>query len=52
MDDLQVHINNICERNYVKIESGRRVVPTEVAVGRPLRMPVPWHRHNHCHRHA
>ena len=29
---ISVHINNICERNYVKIESGRRVVPTELGI--------------------
>eukprot|EP01025_Chloroclados_australasicus_P061138 TRINITY_DN797_c0_g2_i2.p1 TRINITY_DN797_c0_g2~~TRINITY_DN797_c0_g2_i2.p1 ORF type:complete len:869 (-),score=15.44 TRINITY_DN797_c0_g2_i2:249-2855(-) len=29
---IPVHINNICERNYVKIQSGRRVVPTELGV--------------------
>ena len=29
---IAVHINNICERNYVKIESGRRVVPTELGI--------------------
>jgi hypothetical protein len=27
---ISTHINNICERNYVRIESGRRVVPTEL----------------------
>lgn len=29
---IPVHINNICERNYVRIESGRRVVPTELGI--------------------
>ena len=27
---IAVHINNICERNYVAIQPGRRVVPTEL----------------------
>lgn len=25
---MPIHINNICERNYVKVEHGRRLVPT------------------------
>ena len=29
---IAVHINNICERNYVKIQGGRRVVPTELGI--------------------
>lgn len=29
---IPVHINNICERNFVRIESGRRVVPTELGI--------------------
>eukprot|EP00884_Botryococcus_braunii_P010708 jgi/Botrbrau1/19639/Bobra.0003s0009.1 len=29
---IAVHINNICERNYVGIQGGRRVVPTELGV--------------------
>ncbi|KAF5836440.1 DNA topoisomerase [Dunaliella salina] len=29
---IPTHINNIVERNYVKIESGRRVVPTELGI--------------------
>ena len=29
---IAVHINNICERNYVKIQAGRRVVPTELGI--------------------
>ena len=29
---IPVHINNICERGYVRIESGRRVVPTELGI--------------------
>ena len=31
---IPVHINNICTRNYVTIESGRRLVPTNL--GKPL----------------
>ncbi|KAK9804028.1 hypothetical protein WJX73_004084 [Symbiochloris irregularis] len=27
---IAVHINNICERNYVSIQAGRKVVPTEL----------------------
>lgn len=29
---IPVHINNICERGYVRVESGRRVVPTDLGV--------------------
>ena len=29
---IPVHINNICERNYVSIQGGRRVVPTELGI--------------------
>ena len=29
---IPVHINNICQRNYVNIESGRRLVPTNLGV--------------------
>lgn len=29
---IPVHINNICTRNYVKIESGRRLVPTNLGI--------------------
>ena len=29
---ISVHINNICERNYVRIEAGRKVVPTELGI--------------------
>ena len=29
---IAVHINNICERNYVRIQGGRRVVPTELGI--------------------
>lgn len=29
---IPVHINNICERNYVGIQSGRRCVPTELGI--------------------
>ncbi|CAK0787024.1 hypothetical protein CVIRNUC_010240 [Coccomyxa viridis] len=29
---IAVHINNICERNYVSIQAGRRVVPTELGI--------------------
>ena len=29
---IPVHINNISERNYVTIQSGRRVVPTELGI--------------------
>lgn len=27
---ISVHINNVCERGYVQIQSGRRCVPTEL----------------------
>ena len=29
---IPVHINNICQRNYVNIESGRKLVPTNLGV--------------------
>jgi DNA topoisomerase-3 len=29
---IPTHINNICQRNYVKIESGRRLVPTRLGI--------------------
>ena len=29
---IPVHINNICTRNYVSIESGRRLVPTNLGI--------------------
>lgn len=29
---MATHINNVCERNYVKVESGRRLVPTELGI--------------------
>ena len=29
---IAVHINNVVERNYARIESGRRVVPTELGI--------------------
>uniref|UniRef100_A0A803LZK4 DNA topoisomerase n=1 Tax=Chenopodium quinoa TaxID=63459 RepID=A0A803LZK4_CHEQI len=29
---IPVHINNICERNYVQVQSGRRLVPTALGV--------------------
>ena len=29
---IPVHINNICERNYVKVDAGRRLVPTSLGI--------------------
>ena len=29
---IPVHINNICTRNYVKVETGRRLVPTNLGI--------------------
>ncbi|KAF2364981.1 TOPRIM domain [Trinorchestia longiramus] len=29
---IPVHINNVCQRNYVTIESGRRLVPTNLGI--------------------
>ncbi|GER28790.1 DNA topoisomerase [Striga asiatica] len=29
---IPVHINNICERNYVQVQTGRRLVPTALGV--------------------
>ncbi|XP_038711610.1 DNA topoisomerase 3-beta isoform X2 [Tripterygium wilfordii] len=29
---IPVHINNICERNYVQVQSGRKLVPTTLGI--------------------
>ncbi|XP_075085332.1 DNA topoisomerase 3-beta isoform X4 [Nicotiana tabacum] len=29
---ISVHINNICERNYVQVQAGRRLVPTPLGI--------------------
>jgi len=29
---IPVHINNICERNYASVQSGRRVIPTNLGI--------------------
>ena len=29
---ISVHINNICERNYVQVQSGRRLIPTTLGI--------------------
>ncbi|PPS16584.1 hypothetical protein GOBAR_AA03996 [Gossypium barbadense] len=29
---IPVHINNICERNYVQVQAGRRLVPTTLGI--------------------
>ncbi|XP_050236391.1 DNA topoisomerase 3-beta isoform X2 [Mercurialis annua] len=29
---ISVHINNICERNYVQVQAGRRLVPTTLGI--------------------
>ncbi|CAI0397667.1 unnamed protein product, partial [Linum tenue] len=29
---IPVHINNICERNYVQVQSGRKLVPTPLGI--------------------
>ncbi|CAF4968388.1 unnamed protein product [Rotaria sp. Silwood1] len=29
---IPVHINNICERNYVKVDNGRRLIPTSLGI--------------------
>lgn len=29
---IPVHINNICERNYVQVQSGRKLVPTSLGI--------------------
>ncbi|KAI4310696.1 hypothetical protein MLD38_035652 [Melastoma candidum] len=29
---IPVHINNICERNYVKVQPGRKLVPTDLGI--------------------
>lgn len=29
---ISVHVANVCERGYVRIEAGRRVVPTDLGI--------------------
>lgn len=29
---MATHINNICERNYVKLAEGRRLIPTQLGI--------------------
>ncbi|EXB54788.1 DNA topoisomerase 3-beta-1 [Morus notabilis] len=29
---IPVHVNNICERNYVKVQAGRKLVPTPLGI--------------------
>lgn len=29
---ISVHVHNVCERGYLQVESGRRVVPTDLGI--------------------
>ena len=29
---MATHINNICERGYVKVDGSRRLIPTELGI--------------------
>ncbi|OTF71292.1 hypothetical protein BLA29_014922, partial [Euroglyphus maynei] len=29
---IPTHINNICQRNYVKISNGRQLIPTKLGI--------------------
>ncbi|CAM8986050.1 unnamed protein product [Rhodiola kirilowii] len=40
---ISVHINNICERNYVQVQGGRKLVPTALGISLIRGYQCPMH---------